>query len=338
MRDGLPALTTSNLPLPDRRAGKVRDVYRCRTTPDAPGGEREAVLLVATDRLSAFDVVLPTAVPGKGASLTRIAAWWFATLEKQGVLRGPLSEDPAPGAVAPPRHHLLSTDPSHIAGLTDEQRAPLAGRIMIGLPTEVVPVECVVRGYLTGSGWASYRKTGEVCGVALPPGLVESDRLPEPIFTPTTKAEQGNHDEPVTFEQAAATVGLDRMTALRDASLALYVAGAREADRRGVLLADTKFEFGLPAGGGDPILIDEALTPDSSRFWPAERWRPGAEPPSFDKQFVRSWLLQEVAAGRWNKAAPGPELPPEIVEKTVERYAEAEHRLMRAGDGEPRFR
>ncbi len=331
MRAGPSPLTTTDLSLPGRRAGKVRDVYACRTTADAPGGERDAVLLVATDRLSAFDVVLPTAVPDKGATLTRIAAWWFAKLEADGFLRGPLSEDPVPGFGGPLRHHLISTDPAHVAGLDEADAEALRGRVMIGLPAEVVPVECVVRGYLTGSGWASYQKTGHVCGVALPAGLVESERLPEPIFTPTTKAEQGDHDEPVTFEQAADAVGRELMATLRDASLALYAAGAAVAEERGVLLADTKFEFGLvrtgPGQAGEPVLVDEALTPDSSRFWPAERWSPGAEPPSFDKQFVRSWLLGEVAAGRWDKAAPGPELPPEIVQKTVERYAEAEHRL-----------
>ena len=318
-------LTTTGLPLPGRRAGKVRDVYPCRTTPGCPGGERDAVLLVATDRLSAFDVVLPTAVPGKGAALTRIAAWWLRRLEAEGFLRGPLSEDPVPGFGGPLRHHLLSTDPAHVAGLGEGDRRALEGRVMIGLPAEVVPVECVVRGYLTGSGWASYRRDGHVCGVALPAGLQESQRLPEPIFTPTTKAERGGHDEPVTFEGAAGAVGRPLMTRLRDASLALYAAGAAAAEARGILLADTKFEFGLV--GGEPVLVDEALTPDSSRFWPADRWRPGHTPPSFDKQFVREWLLGEVAAGRWDKQPPGPELPPELVERTVERYAEAERRL-----------
>ncbi|BAM04344.1 phosphoribosylaminoimidazolesuccinocarboxamide synthase [Phycisphaera mikurensis] len=325
MRAAASVVTSTDLPLPGRRVGKVRDVYACRTTADCPGGERDAVLLVATDRLSAFDVVLPTAVPGKGPTLTRIAAWWFAKLEADGFLRGPLSADPVPGFGGPLRHHLISTDPAHVAGLSDAQAEALRGRVMIGLPAEVVPVECVVRGYLTGSGWSSYRQTGHVCGVALPVGLVESEKLPEPIFTPTTKAERGAHDAPVSFEQAAGSVGLGLMTTLRDASLALYAAGAAVAEARGVLLADTKFEFGLV--DGTPVLVDEALTPDSSRFWPAECWRPGAEPPSFDKQFVRSWLLDEAAAGRWNKAAPGPELPPEIVQRTAERYAEAEHRL-----------
>ena len=318
-------LTGTDLPLPGRRAGKVRDVYPCQTTADCPGGERDAVLLVATDRLSAFDVVLPTAVPGKGATLTRIAAWWFGRFEADGFLRGPLSEDPVPGFGGPLRHHLLSTDPAHVAGLSEDDRRSLEGRIMVGLPAEVVPVECVVRGYLTGSGWASYRETGHVCGVALPEGLVESERLPEPIFTPTTKAQRGGHDEPVTFEEAAEAVGLPLMNRLRDASLALYAAGAAVAESRGILLADTKFEFGLV--GGEPVLVDEVLTPDSSRFWPAESWRPGSTPPSFDKQFVREWLLGEVAAGRWDKQPPGPELPADLVQRTVERYAEAEHRL-----------
>ncbi|MEM8782709.1 MAG: phosphoribosylaminoimidazolesuccinocarboxamide synthase [Planctomycetota bacterium] len=311
-----PVMTT-DLPLPNRRAGKVRDVYDA-TLKDG----RPCVVLVATDRLSAFDVVMPDGVPGKGAVLTQISAWWFARIAEHF------------GDLLP--HHLISTDPDDLVGLSDEQRASLHGRVMIGRPTRVVPVECVVRGYLTGSGWSAYRRDGAVCGVELPVGLQNCERLPEPIFTPTTKAAEG-HDEPITFEAAAERVGEATMRRLRDASLAVYRFAHDLAKQRGILLADTKFEFGVPTddAGGEPILIDEALTPDSSRFWPAESYAAGREQPSFDKQFVRDYLLGLVCDGQWDQRPPGPSIPDSIVAQTVERYAEAKRRLLSEPAGSP---
>lgn len=300
-------LMSTDLPLGHRRVGKVRDVYD-GTLRDG----RPCVVLVATDRLSAFDVVMPDGIPGKGKVLTQIAAWWFTRLAERF------------GDALP--HHLISTNPDVIDGLDVDQRDTLRGRVMIGRPTRVVPIECVVRGYLTGSGWTAYQRDGAVCGVELPPGLRRSERLPEPIFTPTTKAE---HDEPITFEQACKRVGTQTMTHVRDASLAAYRFAHEVAEQRGILLADTKFEFGVPTDAPDaePILIDEALTPDSSRFWPAESYEVGEDSPSFDKQFVRNYLLGLVDRGDWNKCAPGPPIPEAIVTQTAERYAEARRRL-----------
>ncbi|MEM7576447.1 MAG: phosphoribosylaminoimidazolesuccinocarboxamide synthase [Planctomycetota bacterium] len=305
----IPVMTT-DLPLANRRVGKVRDVYDGRLTDGTP-----CVVLVATDRLSAFDVVMPDGVAGKGEVLTEISAWWFAQLATHF------------GEALP--HHLISTDPNDLAGLNEEQRDNLRGRVMIGRPTRVVPIECVVRGYLTGSGWSAYTRDGAVCGVKLPAGLRKSERLPEPIFTPTTKAAQG-HDEPITYDAACGLVGAETMRRLRDASLAAYRFAHGVAERCGILLADTKFEFGVPldATDGDAILIDEALTPDSSRFWPAESYAVGRDQPSFDKQFVRDYLLELVDAGRWNRQAPGPDIPRAILEQTAERYQEAKRRLM----------
>ncbi|MEM1445917.1 MAG: phosphoribosylaminoimidazolesuccinocarboxamide synthase [Planctomycetota bacterium] len=306
--DEKPVMTT-DLPLPNRRAGKVRDVYDA-TLQDG----RPCVVLVATDRLSAFDVVMPDGVPGKGTVLTEIAAWWFARLAEH-------FGDELP-------HHLLSTDPDELAGLDQEQRDVLRGRVMIGRPTRVVPIECVVRGYLTGSGWSAYERDGAVCGVALPAGLEKCQRLPEPIFTPTTKAAEG-HDEPITFDAACELVGEATMRRLRDASSAAYRFAHDLAKQRGILLADTKFEFGLPldATRVEPILIDEALTPDSSRFWPAESYEVGRDQPSFDKQFVRDYLLGLVREGQWGRQAPGPKIPADIVSQTAARYDEAKRRL-----------
>ena len=308
--DSEAGMMTSDLPLPILRRGKVRDVYTCRTT-----AGQEAVLLVATDRLSAFDVVMPTPVPGKGVLLTQIAAFWLRMVRERF------------GEALP--HHLISTDPAEVAGLDERERGALRGRVMVGRPAEVVPIECVVRGYLAGSGWKEYRATGRVCGVELPAGLREGERLPEPIFTPASKAARG-HDENISYDQACQTVGEATMTRLRDWSLDLYDMGRDHAEACGLILADTKFEFGHALDDGGLMLVDEVLTPDSSRFWPAEDYRPGHEQPSFDKQYVRDYLQGLVDAGQWDKTDPGPPLPEEVVRRTLERYQHAEQRLTRA--------
>lgn len=305
-----PAVFHTDLNLSAPKRGKVRDLYDL--PPDRAGNPR--LLIVATDRLSAFDVVLPTPIPGKGCVLTTIAAWWLRWIEHRGLCRT----------------HLLSTDPGDLPneafqGATTT-RSDLAGRITIGRRCRVVPVEFVVRGYLEGSGWAEYQKTGRVCGIELPAGLQRCSQLPEPIFTPATKAEQGAHDENIDFERACSIVGGDLMRTLRDRSLAIYCAAAAQARDRGILIADTKFEFGLPQDakgeptGEEAILIDEALTPDSSRFWPADQHTPGSPQPSFDKQFVREYLGDLIERGLWDKTDPGPELPERIVRGTLERY------------------
>ena len=290
------ALIETHLPgLPVRR-GKVRDVYDL--------GDR--VLLVATDRLSAFDVVLPTGIPGKGRVLTALSQFWFERL----------------AGIAP--HHLVQVvrdvAPDGLADCIDQLR----GRAMLCEKAQVVPIECVVRGYLAGSGWKEYQQTGRVCGVELPRGLRQCDKLPEPIFTPATKAESG-HDENISFEQACAAAGGDAMRVLRDRSLRLYVEAAAYARQRGIIIADTKFEFGRR--GRELVWIDEALTPDSSRFWPADRYAPGRDQESFDKQYVRNYLESLVARGAWNKTPPGPALPAEVVQGTRSRYVEALERL-----------
>ncbi len=308
-------VVTTELPLPGLRRGKVRDVY---DLPGEPGrGLPARLVIVATDRLSAFDVVLPTPIPGKGRLLTEISTRWLRWIEERGLAKT----------------HLLSTEAGDIPGLSAGQRAEVAGRVTIGRRCRVIAVECVARGYLAGSGWAEYEKTGRVCGVALPKGLRRAEKLPEAIFTPATKAPQGEHDENIDFERACAIAGRGVMTALRDTTLRIYAEAARHARERGVILADTKFEFGFPVDargedtGEPPILIDEALTPDSSRYWPAESHEAGKEPHALDKQFVRDYLLGLVAQGKWDKTAPGPALPAAVVEKTVERYREAARRL-----------
>jgi phosphoribosylaminoimidazole-succinocarboxamide synthase len=307
------AVFATALNLPNRRQGKVRDVYELPAETGAPA----RLLIVATDRVSAFDVVLPTPIPGKGRLLTEVSTWWFDFIESR--------------ALAPT--HIISTEVRDIPeSAFDGQdrtavRGQLAGRITIGRKCDVIPIECVVRGYLEGSGWKDYQRTGAVSGVTLPPGLRQCDRLPEPIFTPATKAPQGQHDENVAFDEAARQVGAKLMNTLKERSLAIYNAAAAFALERGIIIADTKFEFGLAPGSDEPILIDEALTPDSSRFWPADSYTPGRAQPSFDKQYLREYLEGLVAEGRWNKTAPGPELPPRIVEQTLARYAEARDRL-----------
>ncbi|MEQ8486016.1 MAG: phosphoribosylaminoimidazolesuccinocarboxamide synthase [Pseudomonadales bacterium] len=297
------AILETRLNLPNRRSGKVRDLYDVTLASGEP-----ALLIVATDRISAFDVVMQNGLPGKGIVLTQISRFWFEHFA---------------GEI---EHHLLSTDPADVPGLTDAERDLLRGRMMLCRKTEVVPIECVARGYITGSGWKDYQRTGSVCGIRLPAGLRNSDRLAQPLFTPATKAASG-HDENISFEQGAAAVGEPLMAWLRDTTLRLY-AGARDyALERGIILADTKFEFGRLPGREVPILIDEIFTPDSSRFWPADDWTPGREQASFDKQIVRNYLEELVAAGRWDKTPPGPALPDEVVEKTLARYLEAYERL-----------
>lgn len=307
-------LMRTDLPLQGRRQGKVRDIYDCRTTNDVP-----ALLIVASDRLSAFDVVMPRGIPGKGIVLTQISRFWFDMVSQK------LSDRL--------EHHLISTNPADVAGLEQEHISQLQGRVMVGRKTKVVPMECVVRGYLAGSGWNEYQKSQSVCGISLPAGLRQCEKLPQPIFTPSTKEEQG-HDENVSFERAAELVGEDLMTTLRDLSLAIYQMGHDYAAQRGIILADTKFEFGLPLEGGNtskPILIDEVLTPDSSRFWPADQYEVGKDQPSFDKQYVRNYLQELVDIGRWDKEPPGPELPEEIVRNTQQKYLDA-YRLLTGED------
>ena len=307
------ALMTTDLSLPDRRAGKVRDIYSVALA----NGER-GVLIVATDRISAFDVVMANGLPGKGIVLTQISRFWF---------------DHFAHSV---KHHLISTDIGDVPGVTDEQRRLLAGRIMLCRKVDVVPIECIARGYITGSGWKDYQKTGAVCGITLPKGLRNGDRLPEPIFTPSTKAETG-HDENISFEQGAGIVGADLMRWLRDTTLDLYRRACAYAMDRGIILADTKFEFGRIAGEATPLLVDEIFTPDSSRFWPADQWRPGAEQPSFDKQYVRDYLETLVNEGRWNKTPPGPALPDDVIANSLARYLEAYRRLTGASIDLERF-
>jgi phosphoribosylaminoimidazole-succinocarboxamide synthase len=293
------------------RSGKVRDLY-------AVGDDR--LLLVASDRISAFDVVLPTAIPDKGRVLTGLSRFWFRETS----------------SIVP--NHLVGTDPAGIpdGALPSDVAADLRGRMLLCRRASVLPVEIVVRGYLAGSGWKEYEASGEVCGVALPGGLREGDRLPSAILTPATKAEQGHHDENIDFGRMVAeiervavrdgTTGSARDLAerVRDVALRLYAAAAARCERAGILLADTKFEMGL--ADGELILVDEVLTPDSSRFWDAATYAPGGPQPSFDKQFVRDWLEQQP----WDKTAPGPELPAEVAAGTRDRYVEAFERITNA--------
>jgi phosphoribosylaminoimidazole-succinocarboxamide synthase len=274
--------------------GKVRDSYAL---------DADTLLIVTTDRLSAFDVVLPDPIPDKGRVLNSISNFWFARTQ-----------------------HLV---PNHLTGreiasvVTDaDERALLEGRAVIVRRLRALPIEAVVRGYLIGSGWKDYQASGRLCGVALPPGLELAARLPQPLFTPSTKAQRGEHDQNIAFADAAALIGPQLAAAVRDTALALYAFAAEHALRRGIIIADTKFEFGVDAAG-TLTLIDEVLTPDSSRFWPADTYRVGVSPPSFDKQFVRDYL----ETLDWNKRAPGPRLPPEIITATAARYREALARL-----------
>ncbi len=278
------------------RSGKVRDIFAL---------DEERLLLVASDRISAFDVVLPTPIPNKGRVLTGLARYWFRETARAGIMP----------------NHLLSTDPGDLppdyAGAADELR----GRSMICRRATVLPIELIVRGYLAGSGWKDYRRTGAVCGIPLPEGLRESDRLPEPLFTPSTKAEVG-HDQNISFDEMVATVGGEVAERARELALSLYRFAAARAEPAGIIVADTKFEFGTLADGS-LLLIDEVLTPDSSRFWEAAAYEPGRAQDSYDKQFVRDWL----EAQPWDKTPPGPDLPADVVAGTQKRYVEAFERI-----------
>ncbi len=289
-----PLLQSSIKSLPLINQGKVRDIYDI---------DADKMLIITTDRLSAFDVILPTPIAGKGAVLTQIANFWFDKLK--------------------------SIIPNHLTGIAPEsvvkdvtEHSQLGERAIVVKKLKPLPIEAVVRGYLVGSGWKEYQKSGTVCGIPLPAGLQEASKLPQPIFTPSTKAELGTHDENITFEQTVDLVGAELAAKVRDTAIALYTAAAEYAASRGIIIADTKFEFGLDTSGM-LYLIDEALTPDSSRFWPADQYRVGTNPPSFDKQYVRNWL----EASGWNKQPPGPELPADVAAKTSEKYREAFRQL-----------
>jgi phosphoribosylaminoimidazole-succinocarboxamide synthase len=292
-----PLLDTDFPTLTRHGRGKVRDIYVVE----------DALLIVATDRISAFDYVLGSGIPDKGKVLNQLSAFWFDRM----------------GALVP--HHVITTDVARYPAAAQPYAAALQGRSMLCRRTRPVPIECVARGYLSGSGWKDYQKTGAVCGVTLPKGLRESDRLPEPIFTPATKAESG-HDENISEAEAARLVGADLVARLKQLTLDIYRRGCEHAESKGIIIADTKFEFGL-VGAGDPatdvVLIDEVLTPDSSRFWPKDQYRPGEAQPSFDKQYVRDYL-EEI---RWNKQPPVPALPDDVVQRTREKYVEAFRRL-----------
>ena len=277
-----------------RHRGKVRDIYDI---------DDRHMLIVTTDRLSAFDVVLADPIPDKGAMLTAMSNFWFArtrTLIPNQVADIPLAQ--------------VLKDPA--------ERAPVEKQALVVRKLKALPIEAIVRGYLVGSGWKEYQKSGTVCGIQLPTGLKEADKLPEPIFTPSTKAAVGQHDENISFEQAAGLLGRDLAEKVKQATIAIYKDCAEYALTKGIIIADTKFEFGLDEQG-TLTLIDEVLTPDSSRFWPADQYQPGANPPSFDKQYVRDWL----EASGWNKKPPAPKLPPEVIARTAEKYREALTRL-----------
>ncbi|MDH2917833.1 MAG: phosphoribosylaminoimidazolesuccinocarboxamide synthase [Sideroxydans sp.] len=292
------ALHESNLSsLPLLHRGKVRDLYAV---------DAQHLLIVQTDRLSAFDVILDDPIPGKGAVLTAVSNFWFDKLQ-----------------------HII---PNHLSGIAPESAvkgeadiAQVKDRAFVTKKLTPLPIEAIVRGYLVGSGWKDYQKTGTICGLALPQGLREAEKLPEPLFTPSTKAAVGDHDENISYEQAVVLLGREMAEKVRDATLALYVAAADYALTKGIIIADTKFEFGTDAAGR-LYLIDEALTPDSSRFWPADEYQVGSNPPSFDKQFVRDWL----ESSGWNKQAPAPRIPADVLAKTAAKYREAQRRLLGA--------
>ncbi|HUX64986.1 phosphoribosylaminoimidazolesuccinocarboxamide synthase [Sulfuricella sp.] len=279
--------------LPLLNCGKVRDIYAV---------DDQHLLIVTTDRLSAFDVVLPTPIPGKGEVLTAISNFWFDRLKD----------------IIP--NQLTGIAPESV--VAENEREQVSGRAIVVKKLKPLPIEAIVRGYLVGSGWKEYQKSRSVCRIPLPEGLREADKLPQPLFTPSTKAEMGAHDENISYEQAEQLLGKGLAAQVRDTCIALYKEAASFAATKGIIIADTKFEFGQDAHG-KLYLIDEALTPDSSRFWPADQYRPGSNPPSFDKQYVRDWL----ESTGWNKQAPGPELPPEVAAKTGEKYRQALKRL-----------
>jgi phosphoribosylaminoimidazole-succinocarboxamide synthase len=273
--------------------GKVRDIYDLD----------DKLLLVASDRISAFDVILPTLIPDKGKILTKLSEFWFAVMQD----------------ILP--HHLITTKVEEFPAACQPHKAKLEGRSMLVKKSTPAPVECIVRGYLAGSGWKDYQKTGAVCGIPLPKGLVEASRLDEPIFTPSTKAPVGDHDLNITFDEMVETVGKTLAQKMRDATVAIYQRARELGEKKGIIIADTKLEFGME--GDEIILIDEVLTPDSSRFWPLDGYQPGKTPDSFDKQFVRDYLLNLP----WDMKSPPPALPPDIVKKTQDKYAEALRRL-----------
>lgn len=277
--------------------GKVRDIYDCDDT----------LLIVATDRISAFDVVLPDGIPCKGAVLSQMSAYWFS--EMSDVIA----------------NHFISADPAAFPTRCRAYAETLQARAMLVKKAQPLPVECVVRGYLAGSGWTEYQRNGSICGIPIAKGMKESSRLAEPIFTPTTKAEQGTHDENITMEKVEEIIGVELARRVKETSLRLYAKGSETARRKGIIICDTKFEFGLFEG--NLILIDEVLTPDSSRFWPEDEYQPGRPQRSFDKQFVRDYLLTLA----WDKKPPAPHLPEDIVRKTSERYQEAYRRLTGKG-------
>ena len=290
------ALHESNLSsLPLLHRGKVRDLY------EVDAGH---LLIVQTDRLSAFDVILDDPIPGKGAVLTTLSNFWFEKL----------------GHIIP--NHLSGIAPESVVS-TEEDKVQVRGRAFVTKKLKPLPIEAIVRGYLVGSGWKDYKKTGTLCGFVLPAGLREADKLPEPLFTPSTKAAVGDHDENISYAQAIELLGESRAAQVRDAAIALYVEAANFAATKGIIIADTKFEFGVDEEG-TLYLIDEALTPDSSRFWPAESYQPGSNPPSFDKQFVRDWL----ESSGWDKQGQAPRIPQEVLQKTSDKYHEALQRLM----------
>jgi len=292
----MPALHESSLSsLSLLHRGKVRDIYAV---------DDQHLLIVQTDRLSAFDVILPNPVPGKGQILTTLSNFWFEKL----------------GHILP--NHLSGIDPGEVVK-TEADRAQLQGRAFVVKRLKPLPIEAIVRGYLVGSGWKEYKKSGTVCGIRLPAKLQEAQQLPHPIFTPSTKAVAGEHDENISFEQVIKLLGTERANEVKNASLALYTQAAEYAATKGIIIADTKFEFGVDETG-KIYLIDEALTPDSSRFWPAESYHTGSNPPSFDKQFVRDWL----EASGWNKQPPAPQIPADVLQKTAGKYQEALRRLM----------
>jgi phosphoribosylaminoimidazole-succinocarboxamide synthase len=293
MEPGLLQTSIKSLPLINR--GKVRDIYAV---------DDQRMLIVTTDRLSAFDVILPDPIPGKGAILTQVSNFWFKKL-----------------AHIIPNHVQDTVDPESL--FTDPaEKAQVKGRAIVVPRLKPLPVEAIVRGYLVGSGWKEYKQGGTVCGIPLPAGLQEASKLPEPIFTPSTKAEIGAHDENISFEKMVEIIGRPLAEKVRDAALRLYQEAADYALTRGIIIADTKFEFGLDEAG-NLILIDEALTPDSSRFWPADQYKVGSNPPSYDKQFVRDWL----ESTGWNKTPPAPKLPAEVAQKTADKYREALEKL-----------
>jgi phosphoribosylaminoimidazole-succinocarboxamide synthase len=298
------ALHTSKLTsLPLLARGKVRDNY-------AVGDDR--ILMVASDRISAFDVIMGEPIPGKGELLTRLSLYWFDRLGPKGLAICPI--------------HLTGDDPESV--VSPAERDQVRGRSMLVQRLKPIPVEAVVRGYLAGSGWKEYQESRSVCGVPLPEGLKNASKLPEPIYTPAAKAEMGQHDENITYEQTVAMVGADVAATIRDTAIALYKAAAAIALEKGIIIADTKFEFGLDKAG-KVVLMDEVLTPDSSRYWPAESYAEGSNPPSYDKQFLRDWLEGAQVKGKpWDKTPPSPRLPREVIEKTAEKYREALTRLV----------